>query len=508
MSRKHKQGDRHDHKEPRRITTTIEDNDNKHRPRPSSIEENDDKYRQRRSSIEENDDKLRRRPSSIEENYNKYRRRTSSVEENDDKLRRRTSSTGGKDESTEKSDGKPSPRSTVEDDRKFPTVKRMHNACCSHCGDADGGSTKSRLLENHISITSPSNSSLPFHVTNVTKYIAMLEGEIKIRKKDSASTRKGVNEFIESLNKAMDGISNIPLKMLNSGSHFDKTSIEYDDEFDFMVCPSGKFEAVFKNCPPGFCKLRKGRTTIDDLDQALNKDGYLVPEIFKQKMFSIFEDCITSPGFRQGRRIKRMPRKPESPAFTLQFDLGSGIPTVDIDLVPAIKIDSWPSTGRKICPEWIGTDNVQKAMKCFHVVTKTYPADHPDADILWRISFSHAEKELILHANQRDKGCRKDILKLLKKIKQIIKVQNPHQTDKFCSYHLKMFMLEFYDRHKDFCQEKKESLFKQSVKELMKCFSNGEIRNYFIPEDNILRFVSDNEKSLVTQELRKIQEKF
>ncbi|XP_062590630.1 uncharacterized protein LOC134252226, partial [Saccostrea cucullata] len=224
MSRKHKQGDRHDHKEPRRITTTIEDNDNKHRPRPSSIEENDDKYRQRRSSIEENDDKLRRRPSSIEENYNKHRRRTSSVEENDDKLRRRTSSTGGKDESTEKSDGKPSPRSTVEDDRKFPTVKRMHNACCSHCGDADGGSTKSRLLENHISITSPSNSSLPFHVTNVTKYIAMLEGEIKIRRKDNASTRKGVNEFIESLNKAMDGISNIPLKMLNSGSYYDKTS--------------------------------------------------------------------------------------------------------------------------------------------------------------------------------------------------------------------------------------------------------------------------------------------
>lgn len=68
-------------------------------------------------------------------------------------------------------------------------------------------------------------------------------------------------------------------------------------------------------------------------------------------------------------------RKPESPAYTLLFDLGiSDKPPIDIDLVPAIRIVGWPKTGRKILPgKWIEKSMAERANQCFHVVTKKFP---------------------------------------------------------------------------------------------------------------------------------------
>lgn len=73
--------------------------------------------------------------------------------------------------------------------------------------------------------------------------------------------------------------------------------------------------------------------------------------------------------------VPEQDRKPESPAYTLLFDLGiSGKPPIDIDLVPAIKIDGWPKPARKIGPsKWIEKSMAERAMQCFHVVTKKFP---------------------------------------------------------------------------------------------------------------------------------------
>ncbi|XP_062574427.1 cyclic GMP-AMP synthase-like [Saccostrea cucullata] len=522
-----------------RVTKPREVDDAKHRQRPSTIGENDAKHRQRRSLIGEDHERHRRKPSILEKS--------------DDKHRRRPPTTGRKDEQTDK--GSRQLKSSCTEKPK--TDKDEQDAKCSGYGEA-GGSTKvkhtkaspikgrptsncsrdvgksqkdkklvkkdqqrqqtpkvypEQLLrgtkeqpDTRRLTSTPSYSSLPCPARDVSKYISMLEGGIKRRKKDSEARIPGVNKFMESLTTAFERLQDVPLDLFKSGSYYDKTKIDYDDEFDFMVYPSAKFEAVFINCPPGYCKIKKDQTTSKDLDQLCNKDGYLFPELFKQKMFSIFDTCITSLEFRQGRRTERIERQPGSPAFTLEFDLGGGN-KVDIDLVPALRVDTWPRNFREIHPDWIKKEYAERAMKCFHVVTKTYPTDHPNADLLWRVSFSHAEKELILHANQKDNGCRKEIFKLLKKIKENIKNENPTKIDKFSSYHLKMFMLGFYDRHQDFSQENKERLFKQSITELIGCLRCGKIKNYFIPCDNVLFFVPNSEKTLVAHELSKIQEK-
>jgi hypothetical protein len=63
-----------------------------------------------------------------------------------------------------------------------------------------------------------------------------------------------------------------------------------------------------------------------------------------------------------------------SPAFTVLYDLGvQDAKEIDIDLVPAIRIEGWPKTAREICPHWLRDSSVENAMKCFHVVTKTFP---------------------------------------------------------------------------------------------------------------------------------------
>ncbi|XP_056007288.1 cyclic GMP-AMP synthase-like [Ostrea edulis] len=348
-----------------------------------------------------------------------------------------------------------------------------------------------------------------FTALDFRKYIAMQEASIKRSKHETQIRVERVNKFLENLQYIMERTSDIPLDVLKSGSYYDRTKIDYDDEFDFMFYPKANMEADFTHCPPGFCKIKKSRTTNKSLDSLCNENGYLVPNRFKEKMFNIFEDCIKSGNFREGRRTKRKPRLVGSPAFTVLYDLQvRGVNPIDIDLVPAIRVEGWPPTAREIRPQWLRESNAKHAMKCFHVVTKTFPDEHPDGDLLWRVSFSHAEKELILHANQYDKGCRKGVFKLLKKVKENIKYGSPSEIDKFCSYHLKMFMLKFYDNHDSFDKDQKETLFKQSIKELTKCVRNGKIENYFIPKDNILHFVSKKEKNFVAEKLQTFQEEY
>lgn len=69
------------------------------------------------------------------------------------------------------------------------------------------------------------------------------------------------------------------------------------------------------------------------------------------------------------------PRKPESPAYTLLFNLGiPGKTAIDIDLVPAIRIDGWPKTAREVrSGTWIDDEAAKKAIQCFYLVTKRYP---------------------------------------------------------------------------------------------------------------------------------------
>ncbi|XP_062578844.1 uncharacterized protein LOC134240777 [Saccostrea cucullata] len=346
-----------------------------------------------------------------------------------------------------------------------------------------------------------SNSSLSYLESDKCKYLTILKAGFICSKEDSKLIIDRVNLFVQRLEEMVARGSDCSMELFKSGSYYDITKIGYDDDFDFMFYPKANFEAEFANCPPGYCQIKKCLTTTQDLDKMFNKDGYLVPGIFKEKMFKTFEKCIESPGFREGKRTRRKVQNPESPAFTIFYDLQlQGKPPININLIPAIKVDGWPSTFRKPNANWISDDHAKEAMKCFHGITKSFPGNYADAALLWGVSFSHAERNLIHHADSKDKGVRRTIFKILKKLMEDLKTDCP-QIEKFCSYHLKMFILGFFDRHKDFSEKNEEYLFNQSIKELIKCLKGGEIRNYFIPSDNILQYIPNNEKDLIAGKL-------
>lgn len=71
-----------------------------------------------------------------------------------------------------------------------------------------------------------------------------------------------------------------------------------------MLYPDIKMEAEFYNCSPRYCKFRKGVTGNTDLDPFIDRNGYLVPELYKAHMLDIFEKCETDGSFRKGRKTQ------------------------------------------------------------------------------------------------------------------------------------------------------------------------------------------------------------
>ena len=87
-----------------------------------------------------------------------------------------------------------------------------------------------------------------------------------------------------------------------------------------------------------------------------------------------------------------------------------------------------------------------------------------------------------------------------------MKSRNSNDIDKFCSYHLKMFMLKFFDKQKYFGKDMKVDLLKKAIKKLGESVEQGNIPNYFIPADNVIVNVPEKERKLVAKELRGLLE--
>ena len=66
--------------------------------------------------------------------------------------------------------------------------------------------------------------------------------------------------------------------------------------------------------------------------------------------------------------------KPGSPAYTILYNLGiHGKRPIDVDLVPAIRIECWPKPAKEIKPDWVKKETTDRATRRFHAVMKTYP---------------------------------------------------------------------------------------------------------------------------------------
>src|SRR5688572_5572496 len=112
----------------------------------------------------------------------------------------------------------------------------------------------------------------------------------------------------------------------------------------------------------------------------------------------------------------------------------------------------------------------------------------PDNEcIFWRISFSAAEKQLTLHADQSPSSdsastCRKSVLRLLKGDLYEFKANNEN-NDALCSFHIKTTFLHLMDKVPDDAHWTKDLLLARYIdglRMLIDALQKDEIRHYFI----------------------------
>ncbi|CAG2246661.1 MB21D1 [Mytilus edulis] len=335
------------------------------------------------------------------------------------------------------------------------------------------------------------------------------QDKCKLAMEEVSPAAKAINSFTNEFIKKLKEISTLNWSSFNIGSYYDKTKNCHPDEFDIMIYPNLSVEVNFDVIKiPGFYKVKLVSPRVQELEHVLDNDRYIIPGKFKNYAFEMFDRVLGTDGIRQGRRTKKMPKPGGcSPAYTVFYDAFPGKKPIDIDLVPCFNIDGWPpdKIARKINPSWIAIDDVvNRAMKYYDVVCKTCPEDATDKNLLFRLSFSRTEKMLIKHANSADKlNLKKNAFRFIKLCIQDLKDKHPGEIKKFCSYHIKQFMLTQYDT---WPTREREGVRIQRylIGELIKTLSlaNPTIANYFITNDNVIRYVPSEEIAVIVKGLQ------
>ncbi|XP_052091796.1 uncharacterized protein LOC127728452 isoform X4 [Mytilus californianus] len=317
-------------------------------------------------------------------------------------------------------------------------------------------------------------------------------------------TKKLVDTFFEQLRELSPTLK---WQRFNSGSYYDKTKNDQADEFDIMIYPAKiQVEVNFDSPITGFYKVKFESPRVDENFKNLETNGYIHPAKFKEYVFGLFDKVFQSTDHHIFRRVTKKERSDNSsPAYTIIY---KGIPgnPIDIDLVPCFRVNTWPCIARKIDPTWIHSklgSVVNDAIQCHDVVSKTCPDDVEDRDLFWRLSFSYTEKKLINSANSVDKfSTKKTVFRLIKSLIQELKDNNPEIMKKFCSYHIKQFMFKQYDDWGEIYDVAK--ILRNVLQKLLDQLSVSPpfIDNYFIENDNVIRYVPQPEIALVVKFLR------
>ncbi|XP_063421770.1 uncharacterized protein LOC134706607 isoform X2 [Mytilus trossulus] len=345
--------------------------------------------------------------------------------------------------------------------------------------------------------------------TKTKRIVDKLKKENSLTKSETSvavtETKKLVDTFFEHLRVLSPTLK---WQRFNSGSYYDKTKNDQADEFDIMIYPDNiQVEVNFDSQISGFYKVKFESPRVEEnLKNQVETNGYIHPGKFKEYVFGLFDQVFQSTEHHMFRRVTKKERSDNSsPAYTIFYNGIPGKP-IDIDLVPCFRINTWPCIARKINPNWIHPklgNIVNDAIKCYDVVTKTCPDEVEEGHLLWRLSFSYTEKKLVNSANSVDKfSTKKTVFRLIKSLIQELKDNNPAIMKKFCSYHIKQFMFKQYDTWGEIYDDAKT--LRNVLQKLLEQLSSSPpfIENYFIENDNVIRYVPKPEIALIVKFLQ------
>ncbi|XP_041420611.1 cyclic GMP-AMP synthase isoform X2 [Xenopus laevis] len=278
-------------------------------------------------------------------------------------------------------------------------------------------------------------------------------------------------------------------EILTTGSYYEKVKISKPNEFDIMLkIPCERLHITESNVSGGYYMLKLKRNPGHPLTE-YEENG----NISGQKMLNQLRELIRSNIIEMRITLERKSRT--SPAVTILIDENHD--KISVDLVLALQVKgSWPSStseGMKI-ETWLGAKVKQEyKYKPMYFVAKQLKNTE---EVLWRISFSHIEKLILMnHGNaktccesKRDKCCRKQCLKLMKYLLEQLNSKGSRNMTHFCSYHAKTALLHsctLYPKDEDWKPEHIAGCFGRYIEYFIKCLKEANLPNFFIPSLNL-----------------------
>ena len=196
--------------------------------------------------------------------------------------------------------------------------------------------------------------------------------------------------------------------LLKSGSTSENTKVGDPDEIDYMCCLTELSEVCYPyqtSCDPhGYLRIKVQRQSLNQWNDCVDKDGFLIAEKLHQHFHSMFDlHSENSDLTAMSNCLHKMRDYRERPELGVTVDMSKTKPgsklyflwrgcqfkrlIVEVDLIPAVKILGWPQTA--IVPP-------QEGCSLYHVIPKVSPSlqNNPSAGLYWRISTSLAEKSL------------------------------------------------------------------------------------------------------------------
>ncbi|XP_005811273.2 cyclic GMP-AMP synthase [Xiphophorus maculatus] len=324
--------------------------------------------------------------------------------------------------------------------------------------------------------------------------------KLKIRVKDKSDTSKVVNDFIENLIQHLKKETVCFQEVdepLRTGSYYENLKISDPDEFDVMLpmpVERVQIEPFGENGAFYSVALKRGNSPLMKFQP---NDILSASEMLQEFRKEVKKFAKGFPAWTIERK------KGGCPAVTLTHKVGSVIISLDVVLCLKVK-SSWPSftsNGLKI-DQWLGTKVKQEyKRKPYYLVPKYEGRGNVENDgvlnkDVWRVSFSHIEKDIIKkHGSEKTcceregaSCCRKDCLKLLKHLLHLLKESNSSFA-KFCSYHAKTTLLHACcsrTRDSDWAASDLNRCFGLLLQDFESHLRRGELTNFFIPSQNLL----------------------
>ncbi|XP_029377360.1 cyclic GMP-AMP synthase [Echeneis naucrates] len=366
----------------------------------------------------------------------------------------------------------------------------------------------------------------PKHTTNpeIDSILYTTLEKLKIRKNDKANASEIINpakkKIFDHVKQNIEWFKEV--ESVPTGSYYENLKISDPDEFDIMLAiplervnirSFGEDGAYFS------VGLKRGNSPLKKFQENETLSASKMLSEFREEV----KKCVKElPGWQMAKM------KQGCPAVTLTGPrVNADSEPISLDVVLCLKVkSSWPEfthDGFQI-QRWLGTKVMQEYKRKPYYFVAKHEGDGEDehdgikAKDVWRISFSHIEKDIMRnHGSEKTcceregkRCCRKDCLKLLKHLLSLLKEKKPRLFSKFCSYHAKTTLLHaccLRVRDSDWEAESLSRCFIQLLQDFLGYLEKGVLPNFFIKRQNLLAGIEQkNYKKLaccIKEELEK-----